>query len=151
MQPIQESPNMSAPTPFQGDKIYVLIDLIFFLSGYAMMLTMFSALTDEGYKNAVAQGQQVTLAQVQGVTMGIVGCTAVLCAPINIVFWINMIKGKKWSLIAMIVLVAAGLLLSIPRISGPMMAWTIFSIIVSMVKLVYLSMRVAKKFGPDLI
>ena len=150
MQPIQESPDMPIQGKFKGDQIYVILDVLLFLAGYIVTFVMMGAITDEAFKNSQSQGQKVPIETIQAITMGFIGCTAVVCAPINIVFWINMLKGKKWAFISMLVLIIIGVLMSATRLSGPLMGWTVFTLAFGLGKAIYCGMRVAGKVGPAL-
>ena len=159
MQPPQDPANYPRPDgtmgkyqPFQGDKIYVVIELLMFLIGLGITFFLMPGLTDEALKNAAAQsGPQVDPTMMKNIMMGTMGCMFVVCRPISIFVWINMWKGKKWAFIVVLVLLILGLLGQIRNFQSPtMMMFAIFTTVTLVARFIYVIMRMTGKVGPPL-
>jgi hypothetical protein len=159
MQPPQDPTNYPRPdgtigkyVPFQGDKIYVIIELLLFLIGIGVTFALMPGLTDEALKNAAAQtGPKVDPDMMRNIMMGTMGCAFVVCLPISIVVWINMWKGKKWAFIVSIILLILGLLSQIRNFGSPtMMTFGIVTTVTLLARFIYVLMRMIGKVGPAL-
>lgn len=136
--------------PFQGDKIYVGIDALFTIGGFAFMFAMAPTLAQESLRQqASAGGPKVDPAMIQNIFYGMLGCSAVVCIPITIFLWVFMLKNKNWAFIVGLVLAILGLLNGVYSLAtSPVIAIGIFSAVSSLARSVYLGGRVAGKIGP---
>ena len=159
MQPPPEDSNYPRPDgtmgkyqPFQGDKIYVIAELLLFLIGLGATFALMPGLTDEAMKNAAAQsGPKVDPDMMRNIMMGTMGCMFVVCLPISIFVWINMWKGKKWAFIVSMVLLLLGILGQVRNLSSPtMMMFGIFTAVTLVARFIYVLMRMIGKVGPAL-
>ena len=153
MQPIQESPNMSTPTPFQGDKAYVGLDvLLFIVSGIWSYVLMPARVTEaiEKMKGTPQEGK-VSPEMMNTMTLGFTGGCMCIGLVISIFLWVNMIKGKKWAFIVMIVFQVLGIAGGAFGLAGVGMGVALLGLITGVIKLGYLIMRMIGKVGPALV
>ena len=121
--------------------------------GLGYTFSMMGAITDDAMAKAQAQnsgGPKIDPGMMQNIMMGTMGCMFLVCLPITAFVWVNMWKGKKWAFITMLVLQILGLLGSMRNLSGPLMAFTVGSMILVLARIIYCSMRLAKSVGPPL-
>ncbi len=137
--------------PFQGDKIYVVIEFLIFVISVGATMALMPGITDEALKNAASQsnGKPMDPDTMRNIMMGIMGCGFALCLPISIFVWANIWKGKKWAFIVSIVLLILGLLSQIRNFWSPtMMMLSIFTTVTLLARFVYVLMRLIGKVGP---
>ena len=137
--------------PFQGDKIYAVVDFLALLIGTGLTFSILPALTDQAIKEAAKNskgGPAPSTEMMQTIMMGSVGCFSVVILAISIFLWLNMIKGKNWAFIVSVVLIAIGILMNISGLIGPAAMSAMFGMAVGACKLVYCILRMIGKVGP---
>ena len=153
MQPIQDPPNMSAPTSFKGDKAYVGLDVLLFIVTLVWSYVLMPARITEAMEKMKGTPQEGKVSQevMQTMTMGFTGGCMCIGLVISIFLWMNMIKGKKWAFIVMIIFQILGIAGGAMGLSGVGAGIAIVGLITGLVKLVYLIMRMIGKVGPTLV
>ena len=136
--------------PFKGDKIFVILDVLLFLIGFGFMFAMMPTMMDEAMKNQPTTGPKTDPAMMQNIMYGSIACMGIVCLPISIFVWINIVKGRQWAFIVMLVLAILGVLGNVTSLGGPAAGFAIGSMLLSLAKVVYGIMRMTGKVGPSL-
>ncbi|MBS1701306.1 MAG: hypothetical protein JST12_06585 [Armatimonadetes bacterium] len=154
MPPMQ--PDLRMPYRYQafiGDKILIGLDAVLFFVSIGWRLQLMPATTDEAMQKMAEQGngQKVSREMVETFSyIGLGGCSFVFLI-IYIFLWANMLKGKKWAFITMIVLSLLGIVGSSFGLAGAALPLSILGLVTGIVRLIYLGVRMSGAVGPRLM
>jgi hypothetical protein len=159
MNPEQPQMSMSQPPEgrvpsgsFQGDKVFVGLDVLLYIASAAWSFMLTQSRVDEALERmkGTPNDGKVSREMIEAWTLGFTGGCMCLFLVIYIFLWLNMVKGKKWAFIAMIFFTLIGLAFAGMGMSGVGMGLAVTGIVTGLVKLVYLIMRSVGKIGPRL-
>ena len=145
-------PGGASPEPYGGDKVYVGLDILFFLINAGWSWALMPARIDEAMKRMAEQPNGANVSREMIATWSMVGTGGCMCIGlvIGIFLWLNVIKGKKWAFIVTLVFLLLGLLASAMGLSGVGMPLAIFGLVTSAGRVVYVLMRMLGRVGPAL-
>lgn len=142
---------MGPSQPFQGDKIYVGIEIatvaIGFIMFYFMMPSILSQVIQQMGENS--NGPKPSVAFVQMIMNFGLGCGLIIAIPIEYFILSGIWKGKRWAFIVSVVFMALGLLSQIGNFDKYLLL-SIYGFIQNGAKLVYCIMRMSGKVGTPL-
>lgn len=134
-----------------GDKAFVGLDVLLYIVSSAWAFMLAPSRVDEAMVKMQGQPNSANVSRemIEAWTMGFTGGCLCISLIIYIFLWLNMLKGKKWAFITMLVFVILGIGGGAMGMSGVGMGIAIMGLVTGLVKLVYIIMRMIGKVGPS--